>query len=64
MAKTVAEIRAEIEAAKVVAMTRFKRDWGTDDMTAVMGALRQAIPGSASPSDAAAKAVRLIRARA
>ena len=64
MAKTVAEIRADIEAAKVVALRNFKRDWGTDDSRVAFSALRKTIPTSASPSDAAAKAIRLIRAGA
>jgi hypothetical protein len=54
--KTVQQIRAEIEAAKKVAMANFERDWGTRDVQKVFGALRQTIPSSASPSDAAAKA--------
>lgn len=61
MAKTVAEIRSEIEAAKIVALRNFKRDWGTDDSRVAFRTLRQTIPTSASPSDAAAKAIRLIR---
>lgn len=53
---TVAELRARIEAAKVQAMVRFEADWGTRDVSKVIGALRQTIPGSASPTDAARKA--------
>lgn len=60
MTKTVEQIRAEIEAAKIVAIRNFKRDWGTDDVSVVMGALRQTIPGSASPSDAARAARELL----
>lgn len=56
MAKTVEQIRAEIEAAKVLAMRNFKRNWGTDDVKVVWNALSQTIPGSASPQDAARKA--------
>jgi hypothetical protein len=52
----VTELRAEIEAAKIVALARFERDWGTRDVGKVMGALRQTIPGSANPADAARKA--------
>ena len=59
---TVAELRAQIEAAKVVAMNRFERDWGTRDVGSVVGALRQTIPGSASPADAARKARALLPA--
>lgn len=53
---TVAELRAQVEAAKAQAMKNFKRDWGTDDVSKVMGALRETIPNSASPADAARKA--------
>ena len=53
---TVVELRAEIEAAKKVAMANFERDWGTRDVMKVMDALRQTIPNSASPADAARKA--------
>lgn len=58
--KTVAEIRAEVEAAKIVAMRNFKRDWGTDSVETVMNALRVTIPTSSSPADAARKARALI----
>lgn len=54
--QTVEQIRAEIEAAKKVARANFRRDWGTDDVQSVVNALRQTIPGSASPADAARKA--------
>lgn len=30
--KTVAEIHAELAAAKIVAMNNFERDWGTRDV--------------------------------
>jgi hypothetical protein len=60
--KTVAEIRAEIEAAKVVAMNRFERDWGTRDVQKVVSALRQTIPNSASPAAAASKARSILGA--
>ena len=60
--RTVAQIRAEIEAAKLVAMRNFARDWGTSDVGKVMAALRQTIPGSISPADAAVKARKLINA--
>lgn len=54
------ELRAEIEAAKKQAMTNFARDWGTDDVSKVVGALRQTIPNSASPADAARQARALL----
>ena len=38
--KTVAELRAEIEAAKAVAMERFERDWSTCDVQSVADAFR------------------------
>lgn len=57
---TVEELRAQIEASKKVAMANFKRDWGTDDVQKVVGALRETIPDSASPADAARKARALL----
>jgi hypothetical protein len=57
---TVAELRAQIDAAKVVAMDLFERDWGTRDVRKVANALRQTIPTSKSPADAARKACRLV----
>jgi len=60
--KTIAEIRAEIAAAKKLAMSNFTRTWGTDDVLAVWGALRQTIPNSHSPSDAAIRARGILRA--
>lgn len=59
--KTVAEIRAEVEAAKIVAMQNFKRDWGTDSVETVMNALCKTIPDSKSPADAARKARAMIK---
>lgn len=56
MMQTVAEIRAQVEAAKLVAMRNFKREWGTENVGEVLAALRETIPGSASPQDAARKA--------
>ena len=53
---TIEQIRAEVEAAKRVAMQNFERDWGTRDVQQVVAALRQTIPTSASPIDAARKA--------
>lgn len=53
---TVQELRQKIDAAKVVAMANFERDWGTRDVRKVVDALRVTIPQSASPADAAAKA--------
>jgi len=57
---TVKQIRAEMEAAKKVAMKNFERDWGTSDVQQVVAALRQTIPTSESPIDAARKARALI----
>ena len=57
---TVAQIRAEVEAAKKVAMKNFERDWGTSDVREVMNALRKTIPNSASPADAAMKARKIL----
>lgn len=58
---TVEELRAKVEAGKKVAMNNFERDWGTRDVATVMGALRQTIPTSTSPADAARKAQKLLR---
>lgn len=58
---TVAEFRAIIEADKVRAMDRFERDWGTRDVRAVAEALRQTIPDSTNPADAATKALARVR---
>jgi hypothetical protein len=58
--KTVSQIRAEIEAAKILAMNNFERNWGTRDVSAVVDALRQTIPTSINPADAARKARALI----
>ena len=58
---TVQELRQKVEAAKIVAMNNFERDWGTRDVGKVMRALRQTIPASASPQDAARKARALVR---
>lgn len=60
-ATTVDEIRAQVEAARRVAMANFERDWGTRDVRAVWGALAQTIPTSTSPADAARKARALVR---
>lgn len=57
---TVAEIRQRVEAAKLVAMDKFERDWGTRDVYAVVAALKKTIPGSASPADAAAQARKML----
>lgn len=57
---TVSEIRAQVEAAKKVAMARFEQDWGTRDVLKVANALRQTIPNSNSPNDAARKARALL----
>ena len=53
---TAAEIRAEVEKAKKVAMANFERDWGTRDVAKIVSALRETIPTSKSPNDAARKA--------
>ena len=58
---TAAELRAEIDAAKGVAMARFELDWGTRDVRRVAEALRRTIPGRASPADAAAKARAMVQ---
>jgi len=52
MARTVEQVRAEVEAAKRVAMANFRRDWGTDNVGKVWGALAEAIPASTSGGDA------------
>ena len=57
---TVEQIRAEVEAAKKIAMVRFEADWGTRDVRKVANALAKTIPTSASPADAARKARKLI----
>lgn len=62
MAKTVAEIRAEIEASKKLAKARFAADWGTSSMEEVMDALAKTIPCSASPAAAARKARAIVQA--
>ena len=54
--QTVEQIRADVAAAKRVAMNRFAADWGTRDVAVVIGALRHTIPSSASPADAAMRA--------
>lgn len=61
---TVAEIRAAVEAGKRQAMIRFEADWGTRDVAKVVGALRQTIPASASPADAAARARAALKSAA
>jgi hypothetical protein len=60
---TVAEIRAQVEAAKIVAMSNFERTWGTRDVQTVVNALRQTAPNSASLADAARKAQAITRKR-
>ena len=60
MTMTAAELRAQVEAAKAKAMDNFQRDWGTRDVMKVVGALRQTIPTSTSPQDAARKARALL----
>ena len=57
---TVAEIRAAVEAGKRQAMTRFAADWGTRDVSKAVAALRQTIPASASPADAASRAHAIV----
>ena len=53
---TLIELRARIEAGKQQAMTKFERDWGTRDVRQVVDALRNTIPTSANPADAAHQA--------
>jgi hypothetical protein len=60
--QTAAELRAAADAAKPVALANFRRDWGTESVAEVLGALRQTIPGSDSPADAARKAHALLMA--
>lgn len=60
--KTVQQIRAEVEAAKKLAMGNFERDWGTRDVQKVARALRATIPNSKSPQDAALQAHALLNA--
>jgi len=60
---TVEQIRAQVEAAKKRAMANFERDWGTRDVSIVMNALRETIPTSKSPNNAAMKARALLRIR-
>jgi hypothetical protein len=57
---TLEQLRANVEAAKIVAMDSFERDWGTRDPKVVFEALRQTIPTSANPADAARKARALL----
>jgi hypothetical protein len=60
MTKAAQDLRAQVEAAKLVAMANFERDWGTRDVQKVVGALRQTIPGSTSPADAVRKAHAMV----
>lgn len=60
--KTVAEWRAELDAAKVVAMNKFERDWGTRDVQTVVSALRGTISQSNSPGHWAGLALAKVRA--
>lgn len=57
----VAAIRAQVDSAKIRAMNNFARTWGTRDVRVVVDALRQTIPDSASPADAANRALRMLR---
>jgi len=61
---TVAELRAQLDASRARALAQFERDWGTRDARVVAEALRAAIPDSASPGDAAARALALLGGRA
>lgn len=61
---TLSEIRAAVEAGKRQAMARFVADWGTADVSKVADALRQTIPASASPADAAARARAILNGAA
>jgi len=58
--ETITRIRADVDAAKKVALARFKLDWGTDSVQDVMNALRHTIPISDSPQHAAEMARRLL----
>lgn len=60
--KTPEEIRAIVAAASGRAMDAFERDWGTRDVGKVVSTLRQTIPGSAGPAEAAARARRRLPA--
>lgn len=59
---TAQEVRRQVDAAREVAMASFEKDWGTRDVRMVVNALRQTIPGSQSPADAARKARALLPA--
>lgn len=55
-----ATLRQQIEAAKTIARRNFRQAWGTDSVSAVIGALRETIPSSKSPADAARKAREIL----
>ena len=58
--KTASEVRAEVMAAREIALKNFRDTWGTDSVEKVMYALAQTIPGSANPQDAAVKARKIL----
>lgn len=58
--QTVEEVLAAVAKAREVALAKFERDWGTRDVGRVVKALAKTIPGSASPTDAAIRARRLL----
>lgn len=62
MSPAAKRLLAEVSAAKRVAMANFERTWGTRDVSVVMGALRETIPNSTSPTDAAQKAHAILKA--
>jgi hypothetical protein len=51
-----AEYRAALDAAKIVAMNNFERDWGTRDVGVVANALRATADQATGYADWAAKA--------
>lgn len=60
---TAADIRRLVDASKEPALQAFERNWGTRDVRKVVEALRETIPVSASPADAAVKARDLLARR-
>lgn len=57
------KLRADIEAAKLVAMKNFASHWGTSDPREVFEALRTTVPQSKSWAEAARSARRATLAR-
>lgn len=60
---TIEQIRAQVEAAKLVAMAKFRRDWGVDKPSDLIPVLSVAIPQSKSPADAARIARAMLKVR-